>query len=68
MKSSKQLILSDEFNYFLDQCSNPVAWYHQHSVQEELSFKVGLNSTMDMKHTVLTEQYAQNKPEYVWNL
>lgn len=68
MKSIKQFLLSDKLNYFLDQCNNPVAWYYQHSVQEELAFKIGVNSTMDMKHTVLTEQYAQNKPEYVWNL
>lgn len=66
MTSSKQQLLSDD--YFLVQCSNPVAWYHQHAVPEELAFKIGIDSTLNMKHTVLTEQYCQNKPEYVWKL
>lgn len=57
-----------EDNYFSIECSNPISWYRQHSLLEEWTFKTTLGSVMDMKHTVLTEQYAENKPEYVWNL
>lgn len=63
-----KLLLPNEHNYFLDQCSNPVAWYHQHSVQEEMAFKVGLDNVMNMKHAMLAEQYTQKKLEYVWDL
>lgn len=57
-----------EDNYFSNECSNPISWYRQHSVLEESTFNTTLFNVMDMKHTVLTEQYAENKPEYVWNL
>lgn len=61
-------LLDDQPDYFLDECSNPVSWYRRHPTRDHLTPKLGLYCVMDMKHTVLTEQYADNKPEYVWDL